>query len=412
MKTDLPRLMNDRNMDALVIFGPDGLGPANAPFAYFVGDAHVTTGTIIVKRDGSSYVVHGTMEREEAAKTGMNLISKAAYKLPDILKQKNGDRITAEVELLRRVFDDIGVSGRIGFYGAEQANQVFNFLNTLVREEICEVVAEGDNDILSAARLTKDVREAALIRESCKLTEVVIGATRDFLTSHAVVNETLLKTDGSPLTVGDVKRFVRRESAANGLDTHDFIFAIGRDAGIPHASGNPADVIQVGKTIVYDIFPRGPGGYHSDITRTWCLGYAPDHVVEAHELVLQAHRLAEGMFNTSSFSYAFNEAVCDLFESRGHKTVRQNIETTSGYMHGLGHGFGLSVHEQPSMSVKGWRADEIFQPGTIICNEPGLYYPDDPRGGWGVRVEDDYWFDENGKLHRLTEFDRSLVVPM
>jgi len=47
-----------------------------------------------------------------------------------------------------------------------------------------------------------------------------------------------------------------------------------------------------------------------------------------------------------------------------------------------------------------------------VCNEPGLYDPDDPRGGWGVRIEDDYWFDENGKPHRLTEFDRSLVVPM
>ncbi len=412
MKTDLPRLMNERNIDALVVFGPDGMGSANAPFAWFVGDAHVTTGTVIVKRDGSAYVIHGTMEREEAAKTGMSLISKAAYKLPEILKQKNGNRIAAEVELLKRVFNDIGVSGRVGFYGAEQANQSFNFLNTLMREEVCEVVAEGDNDILSAARVTKDEHEAALIHQSCQLTEAVIGATRDFLTAHRVVNETLLKADGVPLTVGDVKRFVRRESAASGLDTHDFIFAIGRDAGIPHASGNPGDVIQLGKTIVYDIFPGGPGGYHSDITRTWCLGYAPDYVVEAHALVLEAHRLAEGMFNISSFSYEFNEAVCDLFELRGHKTVRQDIGATSGYMHGLGHGFGLLVHEPPSMSVKGWRADEVFQPGTIICNEPGLYYPDDPRGGWGVRVEDDYWFDLNGKLQRLTEFDRSLVVPM
>lgn len=402
--------MNERNLDALVVIGPDGLGPANAAFTYFVGDAHVTMGTVIVKRNGESFIVHGTMEREEAAKTGMNLISRAAYKFPEVLKAKNGDRLAAEVEVTKRIFTDAGVSGRVGFYGADQVNTSFNFLNAMIREEVCEVVTEGENDVISAARLTKDAQEASLIRQSCQLTEAVIGATRNFLKSHRVQNETLFKADGTPLTIGDCKRFIRREAAANGLTMHDCIFAIGRDAGIPHASGNPTDVIQLGKTIVYDIFPSGPGGYHSDITRTWCLGYAPDYVQQAHELVMKAHSMAEGMFNTSDFTYAFNEAVCDLFEANGHKTARQDITTTSGYMHGLGHGFGLQVHEPPGMSVKGWRADETFQAGTIVCNEPGLYYPDDPRGGWGVRVEDDYWFDLNGKLERLTTFDRSLVI--
>jgi Xaa-Pro aminopeptidase len=410
MKTDLPRLMNERNLDALVVIGPDGMGPANAAFTYFVGDAHVTAGTIIMKRNGESHIVHGTMEREEAAKTGMNLISRAAYKFPEVLKQKNGDRLAAEVEVMKRIFADAGVSGRVGFYGADQVNTSFNFLNALIREEVCEVVTEGENDVLSAARVTKDAQEAALIRQTCQLTEAVIGATRDFLKSHRVQNETLLKADGTPLTIGDCKRFILREVAANGMRMHDCIFAIGRDAGIPHASGKPDDIIQLGKTIVFDIWPSGPGGYHSDITRTWCLGYAPDHVQQAYELVMKAHDLAEVMFNTSDFTYVFNEAVCDLFEANGHRTVRQDITTTSGYLHGLGHGFGLQVHESPGMSVKGWRPDENFQAGTIVCNEPGLYYPDDPRGGWGVRVEDDYWFNLEGKLERLTSFDRSLVI--
>ena len=404
--------MDERNIDALVVFGPDNLGPANAAFSYFIGDAHVTTGYVIVKRDGSQYIVCSPMEREEAAKTGMTLINKAVYKFPEVLKRKNGNRIEAEVEVLKCIFKDTGVSGRVGVYGAEQVNTSFNFLNTLIREEMCEIVAEGENDIISAARITKDTREAELTRQTCDLTEAVIGATREFLRSHATANETLLKTDRTPLTVADVKRFIRREAAAGALEMHDCIFSIGRDAGIGHSSGTLTDPITLGKTIVFDIFPGGPGGYHSDITRTWCLGYAPNHVIAAHDLVSQAHNLAEGMFNTSSFTYEYQEAVCDLFEAHGHTTARKDFEATSGYYHGLGHGFGLQVHEPPSMSIKGWRAEEIFKPGTIICNEPGLYYPDDPRGGWGVRVEDDYWFDLNGKLHRLTQFDRGLIVPM
>jgi Xaa-Pro aminopeptidase len=417
MKSDLPRLMQERNLDALVVFGPDGLGSANSAFSYFIGDAHVTTGTVIVKRSTNNqqpttFIVHNPMERDEAAKTGMQLVNRAAYNFPEIFKAKNKDRIAAEVELLRRIFNDTGVSGRVGFYGAEQANLAFNFLSILIREAICEVVAESDNDVISAARVTKDAQEAALIRQTCQLTEDVMGATRDFLRSHRAIDETLMKADGLPLTVGDVKQFIRREAAALGLDMHDCILAIGRDAGVPHTSGTSSDPIALGRTIVFDIFPRGPGGYHADITRTWCLGYAPDHVQQAYELVMQAHDMAEAAFNTTSFTYEFNEAVCDLFEANGHRTNRQDVGATSGYVHGLGHGFGLSVHEPPSMSVKDWKPDEKFQIGAIVCNEPGLYYPDDPRGGWGVRVEDDYWCNLDGKFERLTTFDRSLVVPM
>ena len=61
------------------------------------------------------------------------------------------------------------------------------------------------------------------------------------------------------------------------------------------------------------------------------------------------------------------------------------------------------------MSNQGLRPVEKFLPGTIFCNEPGLYYPDK---GWGVRIEDDYWVTLQGKIERLTEFDRSLIVPM
>jgi Xaa-Pro aminopeptidase len=102
--------------------------------------------------------------------------------------------------------------------------------------------------------------------------------------------------------------------------------------------------------------------------------------------------------------------ACDVFEAAGHVTARKDSTSNSGYYHGLGHGFGLDVHEAPYMSLRGMRAVEHFQPGTIICNEPGLYYPDDPRGGWGVRIEDDYWCDEHGVFQRLSEFDRALVI--
>ena len=104
--------------------------------------------------------------------------------------------------------------------------------------------------------------------------------------------------------------------------------------------------------------------------------------------------------------------MCDLFEANGYPTIRQDYATTRGYVHSLGHGFGLAVHEAPAISLKGMRPDEKFQVGSVFCSEPGLYDPDDPRGGWGVRIEDDYWCTPEGRFERLTTFDHDLVIPL
>jgi Xaa-Pro aminopeptidase len=408
MKSDLPRLMRQRGLDALVVLGPDGLSAANTAFTYFTGSAHVTNGTLVVKASGEAYLVHAPMERDEAARTGLQLISLAQYKMPDILKQVNGNRLAARVEFTQRLFRDLGVSGRVGFYGVDNVGSTLAYLSALSREEYVEVVAEYENDVIAEARKTKDASEVALIRQACRLTADVMGSTRDFLRAQRVANETLLKSDGSPLTVGDVKAFIRREEAAVGLDDPGCIFAIGRDAGVPHSAGTLTDPIRLGQTIVFDIFPRlSGGGYYADITRTWCLGYASDEVQAAYELVMQVHDQMAAAFDTQRMTYEFQDMACALFEAHGHATLRQDLGITNGYVHSLGHGFGLDVHESPSMGMQGMRPDETLQIGTVVTNEPGLYYPDK---GWGIRVEDDYWCNPQGQFERLTDVDTALVI--
>lgn len=419
MKSDLSRLMRERDLDALMISCPDGLSSVNTAFLYFTGPAHVTHGHIIVaRRPGASSLeitlAHAPMERDEAARAaaraGLRLHSLGNYDMREIYRAVNGDRLAGQVELTRRLFNDLGVQGRVGFYGVDERGSSYIFLDALIDANFVEVVLEYGDDILSEARKTKDAEEAAQIRAACRLTEQVIGATRDFLRHHRVSGETLIKPDGNPLTVGDVKSFIRREEAALGLDDPGCIFAIGRDAGVPHSAGTASDTIQLGRTIVFDIFPRLPGGYYADITRTWCLGYATDEVLQAYALVKEAHDRAEAMLDTVRPSWEYNEMACDLFEAHGHPTPRQNPGLTEGYVHSLGHGFGLAVHEAPSMRLKALTGnDDPLPAGSIITNEPGLYYPD---RGWGVRLEDDYWLNPDGPVERLTEFDRELVVAM
>jgi len=104
----------------------------------------------------------------------------------------------------------------------------------------------------------------------------------------------------------------------------------------------------------------------------------------------------------------YQRMTCEFFESRGHPTVATDSKTEAGYVHSLGHGLGLAVHEEPRFGDVPSNTD-VLQPGHVFTCEPGLYYPDQ---GFGMRIEDDLWIDPDGTVHNLTEFPKELVVKM
>ena len=186
------------------------------------------------------------------------------------------------------------------------------------------------------------------------------------------------------------------------------IFAQGRDAGFPHSRGEAEEVLKLGKSIVFDLFPRElGGGYHHDMTRTWCIGYAPPEVQAAYDDVMEAFDRSLEAFSIGKPTHQMQEVVQDFFEDKGHPTLRSDNKTNKGYVHSLGHGIGIHVHESPSISHT--RKDDIFQVGNVVTIEPGLYYPDD---GFGVRVEDLFIVTEQGELISLTPFKKDLVLPL
>ncbi len=119
----------------------------------------------------------------------------------------------------------------------------------------------------------------------------MVGRTAEFLTSHVAKNGRLVKRNGKPLTIGEVKSNINLWLAEAGAENPEgTIFSIGRDAGIPHSSGTLTDELTLGKTIIFDIFPcEQLGGYFYDFTRTWCLGYAPDPAQKLYEDVKKVY---------------------------------------------------------------------------------------------------------------------------
>jgi Xaa-Pro aminopeptidase len=185
------------------------------------------------------------------------------------------------------------------------------------------------------------------------------------------------------------------------------IFAQGRDAGFPHNRGEEDQELRTGQPIVFDLFPREKGGgYHHDLTRTWSLDYATPEVQAVYDQVMEAYDIGVEMARAGVTAKSVQEAVQDYFEAQGYPTGRSQPGTQVGYVHGLGHGIGLNIHEAPNMSHL---SQDTLKIGNVLTIEPGLY---DPDKGYGVRVEDSCYIDDNGQVVSLTPFRKDLVLPL
>jgi Xaa-Pro aminopeptidase len=260
------------------------------------------------------------------------------------------------------------------------------------------------------AMATKDTEEVERIRRMGQITIAVVGQTAEFLASHAVQADVLVKKDGSPLTVSDVKQKINLWLAERGAENpKGTIFSIGRDAAVPHTSGNPRDILRLGQTIIFDIYPcEAGGGYYYDLTRTWCLGFAPDEALTLYEDVLAAYRAVERELRAGTPLRNYQELVCKLFRERGHPTLQENPVTDQGYVHGLGHGVGLYLHQEPFFQLNTPHS-QVLPEGAVVTVEPGLYYPE---RGLGVRLEDTFWIEPGVPSRPLADYPLDLVLPL
>ena len=411
MKSDLDALMQTSQLDALLVVGHAEYNP---PMYYFTGGGHVSHATLIKKRGEGAVLFHGDMERDEAAKSGLKLTPYSKYDLEDFLKKANKDAALANAMRYEAMFKDVGVtSGRVGVYGTYDVGAVFGLLTTLQKlmPQIEFVGETRENSVFMRAMETKDEADVARIRRMGRITTEVVGLVRDYLTSCNVRDdEVLLNEDGSPLTVGDVHSKIRLWVAERGAELPEgFIFSIGRDAGVPHSAGTLTDLMRLGQTIVFDIYPaESGGGYFYDFTRTWSLGYATPEAQELYDQVKEIFDKLNDNFDLNAPFKNYQQMTCEYFESKGHKTPLNTKAPQEGYVHSLGHGVGLNIHERP---FSGFTAgdDHRLAPGVVVTSEPGLYYPEK---GMGFRIEDTLWVRPDGRIETLADYPYDFVLPM
>jgi Xaa-Pro aminopeptidase len=400
MKSDIDTLMQQRNLDAIIVLGS---AENNPPMYLFTGGGHVRSAVLVKKRGEKAVLYCNAMEREEAAKSGLKVIPLQRGPIGEFIEQ------------MKKFFTDLDLlSGRVGLYGTHDVGETIAFADKL-RGDLPDIEVLGeviDDSIFMYTMETKDEDEVARIRKMGAVTTEVVGLVAAYLTGCEVrEDEILLKADGTPLTIGDVKGEIALWLAERGaVDVEGCIFSIGRDAGLPHSVGNPADELRLGQTIIFDIFPAETGGgYFYDFTRTWSLGYATP---EAQRLYDEVRFVYDTVVENLDLNVGFKEyqkLACEEFHKLGHKTpIHDEGLLTEGYVHSLGHGVGLNIHERPS-SRHTSSDDNILRPGVVMTIEPGLYYPEK---GMGARIEDTYWVRPDGKIELLAEYPYDFVLEM
>ena len=169
------------------------------------------------------------------------------------------------------------------------------------------------------------------------------------------------------------------------------IFVSGAKSSLPH--GTPGDKkIEAGDFVTID-FGAMVGGYHSDMTRTFAVGFATDEMKKVYNTVLEAQLAGIEAFAVGKPGSQVDKAARDIIEAAGYGPY---------FGHGLGHSLGLNIHESPR-AAKTYHRE--FVQGNIVTIEPGIYLP----GKFGVRIEDMVYLGADGKRN-LTNFPKELLI--
>lgn len=235
------------------------------------------------------------------------------------------------------------------------------------------------DDIIFPLRMSKDEEEMSRISRAVSGSEAALKKTLDEI--------------GEGMTEKEVATILESNFMKNGLDRIAFssIVAAGENSSVPHHSPSERK-IRRNEPIVID-FGGSYRGYASDTTRTVFLGGAPPEIENIYEIDREAQESAISEL-TSAHTYEGADRIArDVIEKGGFGPR---------FIHRLGHGLGISVHEDPYL-VKGNK--NLIGENVVFTIEPGIYLP----GKGGVRIEDTTMF-RNGKCTPFNRFPKELTI--
>lgn len=372
---------------ALVLYGATDLGPP-----HFSGDILWRTGLKapdpfpVIEIEGRVFLLLSPLEIERAEKEARG----EAISISDFIK-----RSPEKTE-----------DGGIALFLKE--NEVTNIVVPASFPYALGNVLEGDFVVevrkppFYPERAKKTDWEIAEIEKAQRAVETAVEEARRFLADCSIKGPHIYS--GKEMVTSEMLRWVIDnklfEQGFFGVDT---IVASGIQAADPHCQGSGP--LMANSAIVLDVFPLSlKTHYYADQTRTVFKGKPSLNLVRMYTVVMRAQLMAIDMIKDGVDGRTIQESVDRYFTSMDYPTdiTKRPVE---GFIHGVGHGVGIDIHEPPKISKVHW----ILQERNVVTVEPGLYYPEErnhiPAGG--IRIEDMGVVEKDG-FRNLTKMPKDL----
>lgn len=328
----LQQRLAEQELDALVVHQAENR-------RYLTGFTG-TAGWPIVARSSAWLLVDGRYdERARREATGVTVV-----------------RLTGlQYEAIRECLVEAGAE-RVGF----EAETVSVAELERLRQAVPTVTWVATSGLVEELRAVKSEAEIQRIRSAAALTDEAFA----FACQHA-------RPGMSEKELAWATEVFMREHGADGL-AFDIIVASGPNGALPHHQSSDRPLAR-GEPIVIDLGARLEG-YCADLTRTFSLGEATDPLYrEVYEIVERANRTATARLRSGLTTTEADASAREVIAGAGYGEQ---------FVHGLGHGVGLNVHELPRLGPLA-QAKELVA-GMVVTIEPGIYLP----GRFGVRIED------------------------
>ena len=233
--------------------------------------------------------------------------------------------------------------------------------------------------LITKLRITKTSTEVDKIIKAQRITEQALTETLRLVREGVTEKEIALELE-----------YKMRRLGADGV-SFDLIVIAGEKTSMPH--GTPGNnKIKPGDFITFDIGALYEG-YHSDMTRTYALGYVSDKQKRVYDTVYRAQKMGLDAVKGGVVCKEVDKTVRDFIYQAGFEGC---------FGHSTGHGVGLEIHEQPVLSQI---SDTILQSGMVVTVEPGIYIP----GEFGVRIEDMAVVTTDGRMS-LAVLPKELII--
>ena len=345
----LLKKISDENVDAILIRKPENL----FYFSGFNGDSSI----LFIAKNFLQLITDGRYTEQAASQaTGF-----------EIIRQTDGI-FTKLVEMMKH-----SAVKKLGFEG-----KFFTFDEyAALKEKLPDIELKSIE--VDSLRQVKDAAEISFIRAACKIADKAFGEILNFIQAGkreyevAAELEYLMRKFGSERTAFDT------------------IVASGVRGSLPHGRATKK-IISNGEFVTMDL-GAVVNGYHSDITRTVCVGKASDRQREIYSAVLDAQLYGLELIKAGIGGKEIDEKVRERLKTLGLGEY---------FTHSLGHSLGLEIHEEPRLSKLS--TCESLEVNMLVTDEPGVYI----QNFGGVRIEDTVLITDHG-AEPLTESTKDLL---